>query len=1301
MANSCETAADCSTSINISASPTVGVPTVQNGTVNYTITIDTTGSFKGSDFYITCPGGFGGPVYCALYESNGSTPVAACPNSGTPGDCATFFGGAFNQGRPAWQFHGYQNISTSKTYILAVWDQSNYLPSDNNNYPINISATSGGIGTCYGPQCSDSETVYYKDLLPSCNAFISGGPGRVSCDQITTNSYRLNWTPGTFNNAGGTAQQTVIRVRSGTPFTTDPSCTSLACNFQATNQPFGMSSIIVTGLQPNTTYFNRVAQLCTNSSGNWAWKDDPDQTVAWGGNTSNWSCTTAAGATPVNGACGSANGKTYANGSSSYGSDTQCSSGSSSNAAFPTAGNTLNWTCSGQNGGSPASCSASQAGAGPVAGVCGSANGRAYPNGSSSYNPYSQCSSGNPSTTSFPTAGNSINWTCSGANGGASSGTCSASQSNPSAQNGVCGQASGVTYPNGSSTYTPYSQCAVGSPSDGSFPSSGTTVTWTCSGVNGGSSSGTCSASQSAPASVVGTCGTAHGKNYPYGSTGFGTDNLCATGVTPWNTGFPAPGTSVQWWCAGENGGTSNSCIAEQSPPPPTGDIKCNGSDSCTITTGTSATLTWSSQYASSCTVNPGSYNGTSSFGQNTGNLSANTTYTLNCVGAGGGPSNVDSVTVIVTGLQDFTLSHSPPTRQSVSQGGSTAFTVTVSPVNGFTGNVTLTASNCPSGATCTFPSGNSITGGAGSKIMQVTAGGGTPASNYDITVTGTSGALTHTTIPGITVTVPVSPPTLTLNASPNPVNYNQPTTLTWSTVGNTPIACSSVAGPWSVSSASSTADTVWFDDVLPTGASGSGDGGDSWSWVSSSPSPFSGTQAHRSNIASGQHQHYFTGATNTLSVNTGDNLFAYVYLDPSNMPTEIMLQFNDGDWEQRAYWGANNIAWGTNGTDSRRYMGALPASGQWVRLEIPASQVGLEGKTLNGMAFTLYDGRATWDKIGKSSVSSGNNGSGSTLSSSLTSSATFTMTCTNAYGSDTKSVTVNVNMPPGDPGNPGGGPGASCGQINLSWTDVSGETGYYVYRNTTNTYPGVGGRIATKGAGVLTHQDNPPTGSYYYWISSYNGAGESSPVSLTNNPVGSSSCDASISANKDITKVNGGTPSGYTPDSYNNDETPANITYKKDDIVGFAINVYNNGPVGSEDAGDILVTDRLINLKVPTSGWAMKINNTTITEQGGANCASIASTLSDNRYKVCGSEPTQTIYIKVADLPEGELAQITFNAQLTVPSGFTQAYSRVQNTAGISYTKNGSGGNGTTSATTPLLPFSVSGVPGKIEVAP
>ena len=170
---------------------------------------------------------------------------------------------------------------------------------------------------------------------------------------------------------------------------------------------------------------------------------------------------------------------------------------------------------------------------------------------------------------------------------------------------------------------------------------------------------------------------------------------------------------------------------------------------------------------------------------------------------------------------------------------------------------------------------------------------------------------------------------------------------------------------PQAVSSPNSN-DVVWFDDSLPAGAQTGGDS-ETWTWVSSNPTAISGSSSHQSNIVSGMHQHYFDNATTTMAVNTGDKLIVYVYLDPSNMPSEVMVQWNDGDWEHRAYWGANNIGWGTNNTNSRRYMGPLPATGgQWYRFVIPASEVGLEGRTIKGMAFTLHGGRATWDRAAK-----------------------------------------------------------------------------------------------------------------------------------------------------------------------------------------------------------------------------------------------------------------------------------------------------------------------------------------------
>jgi hypothetical protein len=158
----------------------------------------------------------------------------------------------------------------------------------------------------------------------------------------------------------------------------------------------------------------------------------------------------------------------------------------------------------------------------------------------------------------------------------------------------------------------------------------------------------------------------------------------------------------------------------------------------------------------------------------------------------------------------------------------------------------------------------------------------------------------------------------------------------------------------------------VWVEDELPAGAAALGDG-ETWNWISTDPAPFFGKLAHQSIVAAGMHQHFFQGASDLLPVSPDEILFAYVYLDPTQMPSEVMLQWNDGSWEHRAYWGANNIPWGIDGTASRRFMGPLPPAAQWVRLEVLAALVGLEDREVNGMAFTLWDGRATWDRAGKS----------------------------------------------------------------------------------------------------------------------------------------------------------------------------------------------------------------------------------------------------------------------------------------------------------------------------------------------
>jgi len=176
--------------------------------------------------------------------------------------------------------------------------------------------------------------------------------------------------------------------------------------------------------------------------------------------------------------------------------------------------------------------------------------------------------------------------------------------------------------------------------------------------------------------------------------------------------------------------------------------------------------------------------------------------------------------------------------------------------------------------------------------------------------------------------------------------------------------------------------DSVWIEDGLPAGAK-TATVNDVWKWVENL-SPF-GLLAHESFVSVTHNttvyrSHSFTGAQTPMQVNPGDVLFTYVWMDPSAKPDQIMLQWNDGiSWEHRAFWGENYIGRqvtniGAQGTESQRYVGGLPAAGTWYRLEVPASYVGLEGKAVSGMAFSIYGKEPTvvWDRSGKTSRSSG-----------------------------------------------------------------------------------------------------------------------------------------------------------------------------------------------------------------------------------------------------------------------------------------------------------------------------------------
>ena len=154
----------------------------------------------------------------------------------------------------------------------------------------------------------------------------------------------------------------------------------------------------------------------------------------------------------------------------------------------------------------------------------------------------------------------------------------------------------------------------------------------------------------------------------------------------------------------------------------------------------------------------------------------------------------------------------------------------------------------------------------------------------------------------------------------------------------------------------------VWFDDALPLGAAGDPPF-EQWDTTQSA----SGSASHREPLATGWHEHLFENAIEKMPVARGDLLFGYVYLDPCNPPKEVMLQWYDGSsWEHRAYWGDNRITAGSDGSSGRMRVGPLPELGKWVRLEVPAEQVFMEGRSAAGAAFALFDGQAWFDRSGR-----------------------------------------------------------------------------------------------------------------------------------------------------------------------------------------------------------------------------------------------------------------------------------------------------------------------------------------------
>jgi PKD repeat protein len=99
----------------------------------------------------------------------------------------------------------------------------------------------------------------------------------------------------------------------------------------------------------------------------------------------------------------------------------------------------------------------------------------------------------------------------------------------------------------------------------------------------------------------------------------------------------------------------------------------------------------------------------------------------------------------------DFALG-AAPAKQTVSQGDSTRYTITVTPLNAFSGVVDLSVAGVPPGATATFETNPLVVSGSSSSVLSIATTSTTKLGAGTLVITGTSGALSHTTSVGLQV---------------------------------------------------------------------------------------------------------------------------------------------------------------------------------------------------------------------------------------------------------------------------------------------------------------------------------------------------------------------------------------------------------------------------------------------------------------------------------------------------------------------------------------------------------------------
>jgi hypothetical protein len=151
-------------------------------------------------------------------------------------------------------------------------------------------------------------------------------------------------------------------------------------------------------------------------------------------------------------------------------------------------------------------------------------------------------------------------------------------------------------------------------------------------------------------------------------------------------------------------------------------------------------------------------------------------TYELALKGTSGSLARTAHVTLVVPS-PDFALLASPAAA-SVYQTETASYTISLQSRYGFASTVSLAVAGVPLGTS--FKLGSSSISGTKTSLLTVVPSRSTPAGTYELTITGTSGSISHSTVVSLSVAIPVPYFALTITPTASSVSYGRATSITY-----------------------------------------------------------------------------------------------------------------------------------------------------------------------------------------------------------------------------------------------------------------------------------------------------------------------------------------------------------------------------------------------------------------------------------------------------------------------------------------------------------------------------------------